>query len=245
MLISQLSAIIYQYLLFVKIFLFFQNSLNLNGQNLKLTYAMNQDNIDPSLRNTGYEMLYCKSINLEFRVYSETSESNESGTKAVWVRIFTKKGDNNKISEVRFEVMDDADLYFFYESVFDENTFNEMKDEDQLLINFSEFSNNVTELLNESESSDSQTQITFVQENNNTMTMEFLQILELKAVEIFKIKFIPSNPEFVQDQVQFRYNKIKELLKYKKEFLTEFDRQVQSKNPILARSLKSPRHPRK
>lgn len=207
--------------------------------------TFNQDNIDPSLRNTGYEMIFCKSINLEFRVYNETVDTNDSGTKAVWVRVFTKKGDNNKMSDVKFEVMDDADLYFFYESVFNNESFNKMKEEDQLLIDFSEFPNNVMELLNESESSDSQTQITFVRENNNTMTMEFLQILELKAVEIFKLKFEPSNPEFVQDQVQFRYNKIKELLKYKKEFLTEFDRQVQSKNPILAKSLKSPRHPRK
>ncbi|KAK8900052.1 hypothetical protein M9Y10_002375 [Tritrichomonas musculus] len=207
--------------------------------------AFNQDNIDPSLRNTGYEIIFCKTINLEFRVYKDTSDSNESGTKAVWVRVLTKKGDNNKMIQVKFEVMDDADLFTIYESVFNEQSFNEMKAEDQLLIDFQDFPNNVTELLNESESSDSQTQITFVQEDDQSMTMEFLQILELKAVEIFKLKFIPSNEVFIQDQVQFRYNKIKEMLKYKKEFLTEFDRQVQSKNPILAKSLKSPRHPRK
>ena len=207
--------------------------------------AFNQDNIDPSLRNNEYEIIFCKSINLEFREYRETSDTNESGTKAVWVRVLTKKGDNNKIDEVKFEVMDDADLYYFYESVFDENSFQKMKDEDELLINFQEFPNNVTELLNESDSSDSQTQITFLHEDGPFMTMMFQQILELKAVEIFKLKFVPSKPEFVQDQVQYRYNKIKELLKYKKEFLTEFDRQVQSKNPILAKSLKSPRHPRK
>lgn len=208
-----------------------------------------ENTIDPSINETNYEIIYCKDLKLEFRIHKQQGEDSqdESSTKTVWFRILTKKSEDRKPSKpfdsVKYEVFDDSNLYFFYESVFDEQQFKKMKAEDQLLIDFYEFPNNVIDLLDESDNSDSQTQITFEQdtENANSMILEFKQILELKSVEIFRLKFVLSDSEFINRQVQYRYNQMANKLAYKKEFLTVLNQQLQIKNPRLATLIKNPR----
>ncbi|OHT00903.1 hypothetical protein TRFO_32285 [Tritrichomonas foetus] len=194
------------------------------------------------VRPNGFSCIFNKELNLEFRNF----ETQESTSRIVNFRILVKIG--SSLEQIRFEVMDDADLYYFFEAIFDQELFNEMREKDQLTIDFSEFPLEVINLLQDCQKNDSETQITFVEENDEakSATMEFLQILELKAVEIFKIRFIPSDPLFVQDQVQYRFDQINKQLAYKKAYLTEFDKQIQSKNPILYKALtKSPRTLRK
>ena len=220
---------------------------------------------DPSLVD-GYVEAFSDEVNIEFRNF----QNQESISRVVWVRILVKysedRKDRGQIGEIRFELFDDSDLYYFYDSTFTRELFDEMKQKDQLLIDFDSFPDEVITLLDKisvakstisrkddmNDDDDPQIQIMFIEETDPSDpsklygTMEFLQILELKAVEIFKIHFEPSAPEFVQEQVQYRFNQINKQLAYKKAFLNEFNKQIQTKNPILYKTLtKSPKASRR
>ncbi|OHT05379.1 hypothetical protein TRFO_05966 [Tritrichomonas foetus] len=195
---------------------------------------------------SGFSCIFNNELNLEFRNF----QTQESISKVVNLRLLVKFG--NDLEQVRFEVSDDSDLYYYFESIFDRDQFNQMKEQDQLTIDFEDFPIEVMNLLQDCQNNDSETQVTFVEENDPSdpskiyATMEFLQILELKAVEIFRIRFTPSDPEFVQDQVQYRFDQITQKLAYKKAYLKEFDNQFKTKNPILYRTVaKGPRSIRK
>ena len=208
---------------------------------------------DPSVE-LGYEIVFDDSLSLEFRNY----EKAVSEPRLVRIRILTKKwpadhekardaaDENAPFDEVRFEMFDDADLFFFAEASFTIDDFKQMKVADQLLISFAEFPQEVQTMLVEgSKESGDEGRVKFIEEEDGSGVMEFDEILELKSVEIFRIKFQLSDQEFAQQQAQYRYSVLAFEVARKKALVTEFHRQMQLKNPILLKAIsthgKSPR----
>ena len=85
---------------------------------------------DPSLE-LGYEIIYDKSLSLEFRNF----ERQEAESRLVHLRVLVKK-EGRVLTEVRFEMFDDADLFFFIEATITGDDFEKLKQEDQLLLEF-------------------------------------------------------------------------------------------------------------
>ncbi|OHT06542.1 hypothetical protein TRFO_25432 [Tritrichomonas foetus] len=191
--------------------------------------------VDRYMQTFYYDLFFEKEINLEFRNF----ENNESLSRVVRIRIMTYR-DDMVLKQIRLEILDDSDLYFFVESIFDEEKFEQMKNDAQLLIDFDSFPEEIRDLIEDSQINDSESQIVFIEENDGSGVMEFLQILELKSVEVFKINFVPSDPEFIQLQVQYRFNQLYGQLAKNKAILHEFNKQLQSKNPILLKSINTP-----
>ena len=190
---------------------------------------------DPSLE-MGYELQFDKELSLEFRNY----ENQESETKMVRFRILTKPDEKTEeLGYVRFEIIDDADLFFFVEAQFNPDEFEQMKKEDQLLIEFEDFPREVQTMLEDSLKPSSESEVKFVEDEDGSGVMEFNQLLDLKSVEIFRLKFVPSQPDFVGEQAQYRYSVLAFELARKKALCAEFTRQMQSKNPILLRAINS------
>lgn len=209
---------------------------------------------DPSVKR-GYEIVYDDSLSLEFRSY----EKAESEARLVRIRILTKKGleeDQSKKSddddkkapfdEVRFEMFDDADLFFFAEASFTLADFEQMKVADQLLINFADFPQEVQTMLVEgSKEGGDEGRVKFIEEEDGSGVMEFDEILDLKSVEIFRIKFSISDQEFTQEQAQYRYSRLAFEVARKKALVAEFHRQMQLKNPILLKAISGGKSPRR
>jgi hypothetical protein len=92
-------------------------------------------------------------------------------------------------------------------------------------------------LLKDSLKTLSEITVIFLEEGEGSGTLEFTQLLDLKAVEIFKIPFKPSNAEFIAGQVHYRYNKLSFESKRKNLMLAKFKQEMQSRNPILYRAI--------
>jgi hypothetical protein len=72
-------------------------------------------------------------------------------------------------------------------------------------------------------------------------------LLELRAIEIFKITFANARPEFIDRQVQYRYEKLVYELACKKLMLSEYKRHMHARNPLFLKSIdgKAPRSPKR
>lgn len=187
-----------------------------------------------------YNVFYVTELNLEFR----NSENQESLDRVVRLRILVCT-DDTIMKQIKIEILDDSDLYFFVEAVFNEEQFNKMKKEDQLLIDFESFPEEIKNFFNECQSTDAETQIAYIEENDGSGILEFSQFIELKSVEVLIIHFVLSDPEFIQRQVQFRFNQMSNLLARNNAILEEFNHQMQTKNPILLKSLHSTKSPKR
>lgn len=193
-------------------------------------------NIDPSI-SFGYEITYDKELSLEFR----NPQNEESENKFVRVRVLVSK-ENKVLKEVKLEVMDDGKLFFLVESVFTEETFKTMSEEHELRISFDGFPVEIANMLDQSLSTNEESYtVTFVENNDNTFTMNFLQMTEFKAVEIFSLNFVPSNDDLIQLHAQYRYTQMFNQLQLKKKMLQEFKSQMESKNPTLLKTMNSSR----
>jgi hypothetical protein len=134
---------------------------------------------------------------------------------------------------VRFEILDDSDISYFVEATFDAEKFQATKNVTGLLVEFEHFATEVQTLLHESLKSRSEITATFWEEDDGSGTLEFHQLLDLKAVEILKIVFQPSSRDFVAQQVQHRYEKLRFELNRRKLMLKKFKQEMQLRNPIL------------
>lgn len=187
---------------------------------------------DPTLSD-GFSVVYDRQLNLEFR----NLQNEESENKVVRVRVLVEK-ENKILKEVRLEVMDDGDLFFLVEASFTEETFATMSKEHELLISFDAFPSEISQMLDLStSSSEERYTITFEEEESGAGTMNFLQMTEFKAVEIFRIKFDLSNEQRIQEYAQFRYTQLFNQLQLQKKMLAEFNSQMKSKNPTLLKKI--------
>ncbi|KAK8890415.1 hypothetical protein M9Y10_035191 [Tritrichomonas musculus] len=188
-----------------------------------------------------YEIFYDNEISLDFR----NSENHETLDRVVRLRVMTYKEDTI-LKQMKFEILDDSDLYYFVESILNEEKFDQLKKENQLNIDFDSFPDEIRFMLDDSQTTGGETKVIFIEENDGSGIMQFSQALDLKSVEVLKLNFDLVDPEFIQKQVQYRFDQMRAFLDKNKAILAEFNRQMQSKSPILLKSINNPsRTPRK
>jgi hypothetical protein len=212
-----------------------RSSSQTSTSSLRTTTAHTIDVADPSVE-LGFVPQFDEEVDLECR----NLQLQESEQRRVHFRILTRNGPLGRLGEVRFEIFDDNDLFFFVEAVLNAEDFEELKNTEELLISFDEFPNEVQTMLKESLVQSSESQVTFIEGEDGDGRLEFTQLLQLKAVEIFRLKFEASQPELVQKHVQYRYNKLAAQCAEKKLMVSEFNKQMQSRNPILLRAINGP-----
>lgn len=220
----------------------------LDGENDIISHIIGDPSLQLQLKNGDdevetvyYEVFYDKEISLQFR----NSENQETLDRVVRLRIMTYKEDTI-LKQMKFEILDDSDLYYFVESILDEEKFQLLKKEFQLNIDFDSFPDETRFMLDDSQTTGGETQVVFIEENDGSGIMQFSQALDLKSVEVLKLKFELVDSEFVQKQVQYRFDQMRAFLDKNKAILTEFNKQMHSKSPILLKSINNPsRTPRK
>jgi hypothetical protein len=189
---------------------------------------------DPSLEEHD-EVLFHENFTLDYR-----TRANQSVPFYVHFRIITRRSESKShpLEQVKFEIFHDQDLYFFVEAVFLASQFDEFKRTSELTVEFGEFPQEVKKLLLDSAGRKSEvTSTLWEEEESDKPTLVFTQLLDLRAVEIFRISFQKPGPEFIDQQAQYRYEKLAYELQCKRLMLSEFKRFMQSRNPVLMRSM--------
>jgi hypothetical protein len=189
--------------------------------------------VDPSIGPTD-ELFFEHEFALEFRAASDGLQS-----RFIRFRIINTRDEVSKdLMSVRFEICDDADLYFCLTSTVTNDDFEKLKATTGFLIPFSEFPAELKSLL--VHGSQIRTDITVCYwEDGDRGVLEFNQLFELRAIEIFKLHFTAIDPQELTGHVQYRYDKLSFDLAQKRAILHETTRLIHARIPVIFRKVES------
>jgi hypothetical protein len=205
------------------------SGLNESASLIAETYA----SIDPSVL-AGYTIFFNREVILFFFFQDEA----DAEKRIVRVRILEKKDKEGTLEELRIEISTEKDLAFSLECIIGPSEFLEIQQQSHLRIEFHEFANSVADLLKRSVENAKEYQVKFIQGKDYGGSLAFYQTLRLRAVEVFRLAFVQSSDEFVRNNVQYRFNKLKVDLMQKTQEFEEQMRKLESKNPSLARHIR-------
>ncbi|KAK8891212.1 hypothetical protein M9Y10_028418 [Tritrichomonas musculus] len=211
--------------------------------------------------NEGYVPIYATHIMLKFK--SEQFDGQKI-LKDVVFKIFVLQ-DNDVLTSVRFQLSDDQELDFLYEADYDSERFEQIKQEQNLEIEFEDFPNVIRQLITTinnqgtDELEEGDYKLSFKdhdtsgedQENNSVDQNEeeeeelkvryfiISQKIEICVVEIFKLVFVECAGEKVQRISQSRYDEISAQLKLVDTELKDIKKRLQRQAPKLLQEYQS------
>lgn len=156
--------------------------------------------IDPSLAEGG-NVIFDKETPFKF----QDKESNIIDDAPFHFRIILyNKGE--KLEKIRFEITMESDLYYFYISELDEPEYNKFKKETGLTCSFEEFPASVVTYMDFNEIKDPDYSVILAQVEDDRCELSFQQKLKIKMVDLFVLEFVPESEEFVNRQIQYRFD---------------------------------------
>eukprot|EP00605_Chrysophyceae_sp_TOSAG23-4_P002677 GSChrysophyteH1.ASY1.ANO1.2953.1 assembled CDS len=155
--------------------------------------------MDPSLSD-GYRLLYDR-------------ETNSGVLESVKVKMLELPGSNNAPLSIRIELSSEADLFFAFLHVIDEDIYHDVQSEQKLVVEFADYPNVLIRMLNACIREPHVHLAIFTMVGTGMEgTLEFIQNMEYKFIELMTCSFTRSPEEQVQQHITYRYNAIKQKL---------------------------------
>lgn len=199
----------------------------------------NYTTFDPSLL-AGYEIVFNREINLYFSYFDSDDKGKGNETeeekRIVRFRILEKREDS--LEEIRMEIFSEADITFMLESVITTQSFRDLSAKNRLRIKFEDFSRSVIDLLEKSVTAPDDCQIRYLQNEDYSGRLVFMQTLRLRKLEVFSIDFVLSQDDLVRNQAQYRFNRLKMELDQKSEEYKQQMQRLEAKNPSFAKQIR-------
>ena len=171
--------------------------------------STNLDNKDPSLEGKFYK-LYEEEIPFEIRIKDE-KPPNDSIFTNLLCRIYYKL-QNNILANVKVEINYDKDIFFYYISNLDIQTFKKLQENQKLLKNFRDFPEILGKYLELCDYDKEHYLAVFNINKDKTAKLEIIENLDYKFVELMSLNFALCTDDFeIRKQVIYRYNLIKQM----------------------------------
>lgn len=202
------------------------------------------DSMDPSLHE-GYRIIYEREVPLEVRspvsydgdIHSISPSyifsSRQNITEQIKVKLLIAGNNHDIPQSVKLELSSETDLFFHYMHVIDINTFQSIRSDQKLMVDFNDYANILIRMLNSCIREPSVHIGIFVLLNDNDARLDFIQNMEYKYVELMCINFQSSPADVVQHHITYRYNTVKSKLTIMQSRLHEMSTLVKIKNPSL------------
>ena len=192
--------------------------------------------IDSNLSNDG-ELSFEIEFPLSFPNLDSPND-NDNGVRMVILKAFISENEG-VIENIKLQMYSDNDLYFLFVSDFTEETFNSLKESQSLdeSLDFSHFPSMMHEIISKvAESKDFLAKFEFNGEEKGKLI--FSQKLKFKEVEIFDMEFEKAKDEEIVNQVQIRYEAVKNELKAAKAELNDLYTMLKIKNPNVLKQMR-------
>ena len=174
--------------------------------------------IDPSLTDGG-DVVYDKDILLDYRDENDTLIENAPFHLRLILHYTDqiKEEKKNKLDKFRFEITMDANIFFFYICEMDENYYQNFAKDAGIAINFSSFPNQVIQYIDSVQSKCQNITVEFCSKTEDEYVISFSQTLSIRKINLFELHFSPESDDFINKQVQYRYDLTIKNLKEAKE----------------------------
>lgn len=193
-------------------------------------------NWTPSLAE-GFSLFYERECPFELRVRSKVDDRPEVGNlEGITVRILIKE-DSTGMQGVRVELSSENDLFFHYMHFASSETFRKIHDTQRLMVDFPEYPQMLKKMVQNCYQMPHSHLAVFVMQKDGTASLNFIQNMEYKFIELFSCSFIHSPEQLVRQQICFRYNALQTKLRLMQSRMDELTNAVKIKNPALIQSL--------
>lgn len=192
------------------------------------------DDLDPSLAD-GYKCVFDREVPIEIRTINDTLQTDEINVpilEAIKVKVLTQ-GTDDVFTTMRIEFSSEADLFFQYSQTINNDTFTKIREEQRLMVDFTEFPNVLIKMLNSCIREPKTFLVILALFADGKAKMELIQNMDFKYVELMSLPCKQSEDEMVQRQITFRYNSMKQRLALMQSRLHELNQMVKQKNPSL------------
>ena len=196
--------------------------------------------VDPSCRD-GFKVLYEKEIPFEMRLQETEEAPQEVGTLEAILAKVSVQGDAAAPTAVKVELTSETDLFFHYSHVLDERAFKAVREEQRLMIEFSDYANVLARSLNQAIKEPQTHLAVYIMNRDGQARLDFIQNMEYKFVELLSVAFLRSPDDLIRSSIAFRYNALKSKLQIVSARLTEVTGIVKLKNPSLLLQLQNTR----
>ena len=187
---------------------------------------------NPSLLHGG-KVMYDQYV--PFEVLSENDQNPD--IEQIRFTIISRENNAETLEFVKIELSTDQNVFFQYESEITPEAFQQIKEDQELSIDFDSLPDTIIEMINSKHY-----RFIFKQDGNNYI-LTFQQILKYGTVEIFSLYFRPTPSHILYEQIQYRYDEIQSRIKKGKAEIANLYAILDVKTPSPKRSprpIKSP-----
>ncbi len=168
------------------------------------------EEMDPSLAD-GFRIVYDREVPFELRPATVEREENVGALEGVKVKVLVQ-GEDSSITALRVELSSESDLFFHHSCVINSLGFNQLREDQKLMCDFREFSTTLLKMFNRCIREPQTYLIVLMLQRDGNSTLEFIQNLEYKFVDLLVLPFRESTEVQVRQQITYRYNAIRSRL---------------------------------
>ena len=192
------------------------------------------EDLDPSLSD-GYRILYDREVPVEIRSIASPGDRTSTGVlESIKVKMLELPGADNSPLSIRIELSSEADLFFAFLHIIDEDIYSDVQKDQKLVVEFSDYPNVLIRMLNACiREPHVHLAIFTMVGSGHEGTLEFIQNMEYKFIELMSCACVRSPEDQVQQQITYRYNAVKQKLAVMQARLYELNNLVKTKNPSL------------
>jgi len=204
-----------------------QSTVSINVNDL-----LSLEEMDPSLAD-GFRVAFDKEVPLELRLQDETANQEDVGTlETIRTRVLVQ-GDISAPSIIKIEFTSEADLFFNYTTLIDEEYFCKIKDEQKLNVEFAGFLGLVLKLVNSCQKEPQSFFSVFFMQRDGQARLDFIQNMEFKFLELLSLDFLAASEEAIRQNISFRYSLLKAKTQVLQGKLKDVSSMLKVKNPSL------------
>lgn len=193
-------------------------------------------NLDSNINNDG-ELSFEIEFPLSFPNLDSQNE-RENEPQMIILKAFVTENENT-IENIRLQMFSDNDLYFFYVAEYSEEAFNSLKESQSLdeSLDFEHFPAMIHEIIGKvAEGKEFQAKFVFDGEEKGKLI--FSQKLKFKEVEILNLDFEKAKDEEIANQIQARYDSVRNELKAARAELNDLYTMLKIKNPNVLKQMR-------
>ena len=163
---------------------------------------------DPSLGDKLLK-IYEEEVPFEIRIEDENLSGNDKSVfQSLLCKIFVTD-ETAEQSYTKIEIANDKDLFFYYSSEINPQLFEEIKENQKLTCNFSNFSDILIKYLDFCIKDQKGYLAVFYIKTDKKAKMELFENLEYKFGELINIDFAPASDDLIREQISYRYNSMR------------------------------------
>jgi hypothetical protein len=165
------------------------------------------------------------------------SSSSDQADSLIRVRVVNKA----ETGDVSVELSKDADLFFLYEATYSESTFQELKKAQDLTIEFADFPPLLADCLGQVVDKGVGGFVLDLAMGQGEAVLHIQQKLKFKVIDVFSLTFTAASDDTVRDQIQAKYDALRDELMVVKGDLSDIYAMLKIKNPSVLRQVRTTR----